>query len=94
MKTQSLLKPPESKVLKSGRVVLFPGEEVGEHITENKEEVLVIIRGTATLREDDKETKLNAGETHYIAENVAHNVLNNSDEELEYVYVVGLIEKK
>ena len=89
MKTQSLLKSPQSKILKSGRILLSPGEEIGRHVTHDREEFLIILRGTAILRKDDKEIKLNTGETYYIAENVAHNILNTSNKELEYIYVVG-----
>ena len=90
MKTQSLLKSPQSKMLKSGRIILSPGEEIGRHVTHDREEFLIILRGTAILRKENKEIKLNVGETYYIAEDVSHNVLNTSDKELEYIYVVGL----
>ncbi len=92
MHTESLLRPPTSKVLKSGRVILSPGESIGEHVTDRREELIVIIKGKATLSEEDKKTELSAGETHFIRENIKHNVTNNSDEELEYVYVVALFE--
>ena len=94
MKIQSLLKSPQSKILKSGRVILSPGEEIGRHVTHDREEFLIILRGTAILREENKEIKLIAGETYYVAENVSHNILNTSDEELEYIYVVGLKRKE
>lgn len=90
MKYKSLIKPPNSKVLKSGRVVLDPGEEVGEHVTENKEEIIIVIKGTATIIREDVSTVTNQGEICYIKEGVKHNVKNESDSELEYVYIVSL----
>lgn len=90
MKIKSLLKSPESEILKSGRVFLSPGEDVGEHVTCDREEFLVVLQGTATLKKGEEEIKLDSGETHYIAENITHNVLNVSNKELEYIYVVGL----
>ena len=92
MKSESLLKPPISKVLKSGRVILSPGECVGRHVTDKREEILIVLWGTVTVLEEDKKFQLKAGETHYIMEDVSHNVENNSDEELEYIYVVSLFD--
>lgn len=92
MKSQSLLKPPQSQRLKSGKVILTPGEEVGEHVTEKREELLIILKGQATLLISDEKFVLNAGETKYIPENTLHNVLNNSDQTLEYIYVVALLD--
>ncbi|MCK4550549.1 MAG: cupin domain-containing protein [Candidatus Aenigmarchaeota archaeon] len=92
MKTESLLKPPESKVLKSGRVILSKGEEIGEHVTDRREEIIVVLRGTATMMEESRESQLAVGQTHYIKEGVAHNVRNDSDDELEYIYVVSLFD--
>jgi len=89
MKTQSLLRTPQSKILKSGRIILSPGEEVGRHTTNDREELLIILRGTATLQKGEKEIRLDAGDVHHIAEDISHNVLNVSDKELEYIYVVG-----
>jgi len=92
MKTESLLRPPESKVLKSGRVVLSKGEEIGQHVTERREEIIVVLRGTATFIEEGQEIQLSTGKTHYVRESVVHNVRNDVDEELEYVYVVSLFD--
>jgi mannose-6-phosphate isomerase len=90
MKTESLIKPPASEALKSGRVILSPGEEIGEHVTEKREELLVVLRGTATLAKEDERIELHKGKTHYIPEGIRHNVINMSDKELEYVYIVSL----
>ena len=94
MKSYSLLKPPKSKILKSSKIILSPGENVGEHITHNKEEIIIVLKGEAILRKNNENIKLESGETCYIGENTVHNVLNNSDKELEYVYVVGLKKEK
>ncbi len=92
MKTESLLRPPESKVLKSGRVILSKGEEIGQHVTDRREEIIIVLKGTATFIGDGQEIKLSAGKTHYVKEGVTHNVRNDTDEELEYVYVVSLFD--
>ncbi len=90
MDTESLLRPPVSQVLKSGRVVLAPGESVGQHVTDKREELLIIMRGTATVHKEDRIIELSQGSTIFIRENTKHNVVNNCDEELEYIYVVSL----
>ncbi len=88
MKTNSLIKPPGSKILKAGRVVLHPGEEIGEHTTDKREEIIIVVKGKAVLVKEGKEIVLNKGDTHYIGEGILHNVKNTSSDELEYIYVV------
>lgn len=70
MKYTSIIKPPESKNLKSGRVVLEPGEDVGDHVTKEREEIIIILSGTATiiLKENEKliENVVKENETFYI----------------------------
>jgi len=90
MEYTPLVKPPSSRCLKSGRVVLEPGESVGEHVTEDREEMLVVLKGTATLMDEGKSFLLEEGETYYISEGKKHNVKNETDMVLEYVYVVSL----
>ena len=92
METRSLVRPPESRMLKSGRVSLAPGEEVGEHVTDKKEEIVIVLKGTGTLVKEGQETTLKAGEAHFIAQEMRHNIRNSSEETLEYIYFVGLID--
>jgi mannose-6-phosphate isomerase-like protein (cupin superfamily) len=40
---------PQTMGIKSGHVVLEPGENIGEHITEAKEEVIVVLKGKAMV---------------------------------------------
>jgi len=90
MKRESLIKPPDSKTLKSGKVILSPGEDIGEHITDKREEIIFVIKGNATLIKEGEQIQLKTGEIHYIKPETLHNIKNNSDEELEYIYVVSL----
>lgn len=92
MECDRIIKPPESKTLKSGRVRLAPGEEVGEHVTEKREELIVILKGSARLEKEGARINLQQGETHYIPEGTKHNIKNDSDKELEYIYIVSLFE--
>ena len=56
MKTEHIVKPPQSRSLKSGRVLLSPGESVGWHVTQDREELVVVLKGTATVLENNQET--------------------------------------
>ena len=90
MKYESLFEPPVTKAIKSGRVRLSANEQVGEHITEKKEEMIIVLEGVATLNIEGNYIELKVGETYYIREGKKHNVLNNTEEDLEYIYVVSM----
>jgi quercetin dioxygenase-like cupin family protein len=94
MKYDSVIKPPKSRALKSGRVILEPGEEIGEHVTEAREELIVVLKGRATLIKERETIEIEQGNTHFINEGIKHNVKNNSDQVLEYIYVVSLFDGK
>lgn len=73
--------------LRSGLVILGPGKTVGEHSTENKEEVLIILSGTARVDIGKKSYLAKRGSFLYIPPRVHHNVRNNSRSKLKYVYI-------
>ena len=93
MNSFNITNPPESRYIKSCRVVLKQGESVGEHITESREEIIVIIKGEAKLIMNGKSVILKSGDVQYIQEGVSHNIINNSENILEYVYVVCHFDK-
>ena len=93
MNCESLIKPPKSRVLKSGKVLLKPGESVGEHVTEKREEIIIVLKGTATIIAEGSQKTIETKGFCYIKEGVVHNVVNNSKDELEYVYVVSLFDQ-
>ena len=86
----SLIKPPLSQRIKSGYVILHPGESVGEHVTDQREEVIVILEGVATVQVDDEVEIVHAGCIVYIPANKKHNITNNTEDELRYTYIVSL----
>lgn len=115
MRYESLIKPPVSSVLKSGRVVLAPSESVGEHVTVQREELIIVLKGKAKITESiaplqiesgaengifevvgiyPREIFLEAGGVHFIKEGILHDVINVGEGDLEYVYVVGLLNGK
>ena len=93
MQSESLFEPPLTRAIKSGRVRLSPNEEVGEHTTEKREEILIIMKGVATLSIDGKSEELKEGETYYVEEGKKHNVMNKHAGELEYIYIVTMIDR-
>ena len=92
MQYNSIIKPPQSRMLKSGRVILQPGEDVGIHTTDNREEIIIVLKGTATIILEGKESTITSGNHSYIPINIEHNIRNDSNEVLEYVYVVALFD--
>jgi mannose-1-phosphate guanylyltransferase / mannose-6-phosphate isomerase len=90
MKYSSIIKPPQSKKLKSGRVILKSGEDVGWHVTEKREELIIILKGKAKIFNEQEEIVLKEKQTFYISEGKKHNVLNMGKTNLEYIYVVSL----
>jgi mannose-6-phosphate isomerase-like protein (cupin superfamily) len=74
----------------AGKITLAPGEDVGEHITEKREELIVVLKGVATIVEESLIIEKKAGETHHVAESIRHNVRNDGTDTLEYIYVVAV----
>jgi len=78
------------KGLRSGLVTLPPGEEVGEHKTEKKEEVIIILKGSATIcHHKNKSVRVAQHTFVYIPPETLHNVKNCGKKYLQYVYVTG-----
>lgn len=85
----TVLSNAEARNIKAGFVVLHKGEEVGEHVTESREEAIVILKGTATVVCEGEERRVPEKNLVYIPEGKKHNVKNESDDALEYVYIVS-----
>ncbi|MFH1170442.1 MAG: cupin domain-containing protein [Candidatus Vogelbacteria bacterium] len=86
---QTLIKPPLSVGLRSGSVILRPGEAVGEHTTEGREEIIIILTGTATIICAGEIFEVKEKQLAYIPPESVHNVINNSTAVVEYVYIVA-----
>ena len=90
--TRLLAGPPQTHSLKSGLVVLQPGENVGEHCTDGKEELVVVLEGVGEFRAEDQEAlQLSAGRAVYCAPGTQHDVYNTGSTRLCYVYVTAAI---
>jgi len=81
---------PITAGMKSGCVTLQPGESVGEHKTELKEEAVIILEGEAEV--DCAGKIIFTAQEHslvYIPPETNHNIKNNTDKLLRYVYVTA-----
>ena len=81
--------PGGAHCLRSRWVFLAPGKCVGEHSTEDKEEVLVILTGTATVEVAGEAHRVSAPAAVFIPPHTQHNVRNSGDSTLVYVYITG-----
>lgn len=82
--------PPESVSMRSGLVVLSPGEDVGIHSTKEYEEVVIVLEGQGEMQITAGEPlAMGAGVAVYCPPETEHNVVNTGTVPLRYVYVVA-----
>ncbi len=82
--------PPSTIRMKSGMVSLAPGESVGVHNTDNKEELIIVLEGEGKMIFDGFESvKLTIGENAYCPPFTEHNIINTDTKTLKYVYIVS-----
>lgn len=88
--TRLLGESSKIKGLRSGLVTLKPRESIGEHKTEMKEEVIVILKGSALIHYG-KNRKIKAPQNTfvYIPPETVHNVTNSGSSKLRYLYVTA-----
>ena len=88
---QPILKgPPDSVTMRSGLVVLFPGDDVGEHSTENCEEIVIVLEGQGEVQITGQDPiAISKGVAVYCPPQTEHNVINTGTESLRYIYVVA-----
>ena len=86
---------PQTRGLRSGYVNLKPNQDVGEHNTENKEEIILILSGKAEIY-CDKYPPISASSDSviYIPPNTKHNVKNTGRGILRYIYIVNPTQHK
>jgi mannose-6-phosphate isomerase-like protein (cupin superfamily) len=82
--------PPETVTLRSGKVTLQPGETVGEHSTDDYEEMIIVLEGEGTfLYGDSGSLGFDANSVMYCPPHTTHNIRNTGATPLQYIYVVG-----
>ena len=87
LKRRHLVTAEDAKYLRGRVEIKRPGEETGAHVTEGKEEVIIVLEGTATVYYGKARLRVREGYSLFIAENVLHNVRNEGRGPLRYVYV-------
>jgi mannose-6-phosphate isomerase-like protein (cupin superfamily) len=81
---------PDTAGMRSGLVVLPPGQAVGLHDTAAHEEQLVVLEGRGELRVAGAEPlPLEGGMAAYCPPHREHDVVNTGPAPLRYVYVVA-----
>jgi len=84
-----ILKDGKSIKLHSGHVILQPGESVGEHSTEDYEELVIALSGNGEIEADGLgRAKFGEGQVAYNPPNTKHNVINTGNQPFRYIYVV------
>ncbi|PIR97692.1 MAG: hypothetical protein COT91_00055 [Candidatus Doudnabacteria bacterium CG10_big_fil_rev_8_21_14_0_10_41_10] len=84
-----LLDLNETRKIKFHNIILEPGQEVGIHTTKNREEVIVVLKGVATI-ELEGEDDINVEKDYliYIPSGKKHNVKNTGNQTLHYFVFV------
>jgi len=83
------LSPPDARLLSSSCVRLAPGQRVGEHSTEDREELILVLEGEATLTAGGETATVPEGSAAYVPPGTRHDVENRTDAALAYVYVTA-----
>ncbi len=82
--------PPESAAMHAGLVRLRPGETVGVHSTERKEELIIVLEGRGDfVVSGRKPVEIREGTFFYCPPDTEHDVHNTGTAILKYVYVVS-----
>jgi mannose-6-phosphate isomerase-like protein (cupin superfamily) len=88
--TRLLGGPPDSSSMRSGKVVLQPGESVGKHSTKSNEELIVILDGEGVfIFNDNHNLEFDNNTVLYCPPMTEHNIRNTGSTPLTYIYVVA-----
>jgi mannose-6-phosphate isomerase-like protein (cupin superfamily) len=75
--------------LRSGFVVLKPKSSVGQHSTGKKEEILIMIKGSALISAGRQVKRVKQDHAVFIPKNTLHNVTNAGKASLRYAYITA-----
>lgn len=88
-KYQNILNDKNSSKMHSGFITLKPGEDVGKHTTGKNEELIVVIEGSGIIEAAGVKRNVKKGDIGYNPPDTEHNVINNSGETMQYIFVVS-----
>ncbi len=81
--------------MKSGHVVLQPGESVGEHTTGEREEAVVILKGSGEAIINKKDIiAIEENAVLYIPSQIDHDIKNTGSGVLEYIFITSQAQDK
>ena len=84
---------PQTCGMKAGRVHLKPGEDVGQHSTDAREEILVFLSGQGqALINENKTLNVAVGNVAYVPPHTTHNIKNTGTTPLIYIFCVTPIQ--
>jgi len=63
------------------------------HAHENKEQVYYFVSGKGKMRIDDEEYLVTAGDAMHLPPQVRHQVVNDTEDDLEYLNITALMEE-
>ena len=87
---QILKGPPESVTMRSGLVVLQPGQSVGRHSTGIYEEMVVVLEGEGEILFGDGSVKrLTPHTVAYCPPQTEHDVRSSGNAVMHYIYIVA-----
>jgi quercetin dioxygenase-like cupin family protein len=89
-KSETVVSRTQSSQFHSGYVVLESGKEVGEHATEDGEELIVVVEGRGEVISEGNAQAIEAPCVVLVPAHTAHNVRNTSKALLKYVYALPL----
>lgn len=88
-KYQSLLQgSPQTRGMRAGRMFLLPGQDCGQHNTNENEELLIFLAGEGEVIVEKSILQISVGRVSYIPPGTIHNVRNTGDKPLIYIYCV------
>lgn len=67
---------------------LIPGATIGMHVHETSSEVIYILSGTGKVLYEGEYLPLQAGTTHYCPKGKGHSLINDSDDDLEFLAII------
>ena len=67
---------------------LIPGATIGLHIHETSSEVIYILAGKGKVLYEGEYEPLEVGSCHYCPKGKGHSLINDSDEDLEFLAII------
>jgi quercetin dioxygenase-like cupin family protein len=87
---QEILTRDNAVNMRSGLVTLKPGQTVGEHSTEDYEELVIVLHGTGEIETVGVGRRpISAGEVAYNPPQTKHDVHNTGADDMRYIYIVS-----